>query len=176
MSSALRICFDDRTSGLFLFVNICENPILTRDKVLDMIVYSKAASSNDMDCFRLWKVDPLERGRNTTLHHALRWDSLLVESQEGLVSKVGLRADLVGAPGSVAWFYVNGEYGGYGIERSPTFALHLFMNSGVEVALTCLDLLRLPGCIRTPYIGLIVSTFKITKENNITDAHTRGLT
>ncbi|KAI5672636.1 hypothetical protein M9H77_13000 [Catharanthus roseus] len=33
-----------------------------------------------------------------TPHHALRWDGSLVESQEGLETKVGPRADLVGAP------------------------------------------------------------------------------
>ncbi|KAI5668485.1 hypothetical protein M9H77_18338 [Catharanthus roseus] len=31
-----------------------------------------------------------------TLHHALQWNGRLVESQEGLKTKVGLRADLVG--------------------------------------------------------------------------------
>ncbi|KAI5673229.1 hypothetical protein M9H77_13593 [Catharanthus roseus] len=31
------------------------------------------------------------------VHHALRWVGCLVESQEGLETKVGLRADLVGA-------------------------------------------------------------------------------
>ncbi|KAI5683692.1 hypothetical protein M9H77_04920 [Catharanthus roseus] len=37
----------------------------------------------------------------------------LVESQEGHEIKVGLRMDQVGTPGSVARFYVIGEYGGY---------------------------------------------------------------
>ncbi|KAI5666734.1 hypothetical protein M9H77_16587 [Catharanthus roseus] len=32
-----------------------------------------------------------------TLHHALRWDGRLVESQEGLETKVGPRADLARA-------------------------------------------------------------------------------
>ncbi|KAI5675387.1 hypothetical protein M9H77_06337 [Catharanthus roseus] len=30
-----------------------------------------------------------------TSHHALRWDSHLVESQEGLETEVGLKADLI---------------------------------------------------------------------------------
>ncbi|KAI5657267.1 hypothetical protein M9H77_26060 [Catharanthus roseus] len=34
-----------------------------------------------------------------TSHHALRWDGHLVESQEGLETEVGPRAELVGAPG-----------------------------------------------------------------------------
>ncbi|KAI5648915.1 hypothetical protein M9H77_34920 [Catharanthus roseus] len=46
------------------------------------------------------------------------YDGCHLESQEGLETKVGLRADLVGAPGSVSWFHVNGECNSYGIERS----------------------------------------------------------
>ncbi|KAI5658494.1 hypothetical protein M9H77_27287 [Catharanthus roseus] len=64
-----------------------------------------------------WRVWPNRYLRQTS-DYALRWDGRHVESQEGLETKVGLRADLVGAPGSVAWFYVNGECGGDGIERS----------------------------------------------------------
>ncbi|KAI5668954.1 hypothetical protein M9H77_18807 [Catharanthus roseus] len=65
-----------------------------------------------------------------TSHYALRWNGRLIESQEGLETKVGLKTDLVGDQGSVAWFYVNGE---------------------CEAALMCLDSLRLPSCIQTPY-------------------------
>ncbi|KAI5676764.1 hypothetical protein M9H77_07714 [Catharanthus roseus] len=44
-----------------------------------------------------WKVWP---NRSTwTLHHALRWVGRLVESQEGLETKVGPKTDLVGALG-----------------------------------------------------------------------------
>ncbi|KAI5666829.1 hypothetical protein M9H77_16682 [Catharanthus roseus] len=79
---------------------------------------------------KLWSVDPLERWHNTaerlarsilcqTSHHTLWWEGRLVENQEGLETKVGLWADLVSALGSVAWFYVIGECGGYGTERSP---------------------------------------------------------
>ncbi|KAI5681970.1 hypothetical protein M9H77_03198 [Catharanthus roseus] len=39
-----------------------------------------------------------------TSHHALRWDIHLVESQEGLETEVGPRADLVGAPGVCSLF------------------------------------------------------------------------
>ncbi|KAI5668661.1 hypothetical protein M9H77_18514 [Catharanthus roseus] len=53
-----------------------------------------------------YRVDPLERWRNTiedlaqlvlrqTSHYSLRWDDHLVESQEGLKTEIGLRADLV---------------------------------------------------------------------------------
>ncbi|KAI5668318.1 hypothetical protein M9H77_18171 [Catharanthus roseus] len=115
-------------------------------------------------------------------HYVLRWDGCLVESQEGLEIKVGLRAGVIGAPRSIAWFYVNGECGGYGIRAitgflngidyempelgsddlimdselclwSPTVALHVLLNSGVEGALMCLDSLRLPSCVRTLHIG-----------------------
>ncbi|KAI5663957.1 hypothetical protein M9H77_23280 [Catharanthus roseus] len=34
---------------------------------------------------------------------------------------------------------------------SPTVALHVSLNSGVEVALMCLDSLRLPSCARNPH-------------------------
>ncbi|KAI5659993.1 hypothetical protein M9H77_28786 [Catharanthus roseus] len=37
----------------------------------------------------------LKRGRSTTSHHTLRWDRRLVESQEGLETKIGLRAELL---------------------------------------------------------------------------------
>ncbi|KAI5656988.1 hypothetical protein M9H77_25781 [Catharanthus roseus] len=63
------------------------------------LVSRTRASSYDVDDFRLWRVDPLERGHNTveglaqsvlrkTLYHALRWDSRVVESQEGLEIKL----------------------------------------------------------------------------------------
>ncbi|KAI5673999.1 hypothetical protein M9H77_14363 [Catharanthus roseus] len=75
------------------------------------------ASSDDVDGFRLWRVDLLERGSNT-VEGLARVDGHLVESQEEVEIKVGLRVDLIGARGSVAWFYVCGECDGYGIERS----------------------------------------------------------
>ncbi|KAI5682577.1 hypothetical protein M9H77_03805 [Catharanthus roseus] len=81
-------------------------------------MFAFRASSDDIDSFRLWRVDPLERGSNIISHHALRWDICLVESQERLEIKVDLKANLIGAPESVPWFYVDGECGGYGIECS----------------------------------------------------------
>ncbi|KAI5677031.1 hypothetical protein M9H77_07981 [Catharanthus roseus] len=47
------------------------------------------ASSNNVDGFKLWRVDPLERGG--TSHHALWWDGRLVKSQEGLDTKISLK-------------------------------------------------------------------------------------
>lgn len=81
------------------------------------LVLRAKASSNDVDGFRLWMVDPLERGCSIikgsaqlvvclTLHHALHWDGHLVENQEGLEAKVGLKAELVSAPRPIAWLYV----------------------------------------------------------------------
>ncbi|KAI5667601.1 hypothetical protein M9H77_17454 [Catharanthus roseus] len=48
--------------------------------------------------------------RKKISHHALRWVGRLVESQERLEIKAGLRTDLVGVPGSVTWFYMFGEW------------------------------------------------------------------
>ncbi|KAI5652816.1 hypothetical protein M9H77_30003 [Catharanthus roseus] len=62
-------------------------------------------SSDNVDGFLTLRMDPLEEGRSTegvaqsvftwTSHHALRWDSHLVESQEGLETEVGPRTDLI---------------------------------------------------------------------------------
>ncbi|KAI5652909.1 hypothetical protein M9H77_30096 [Catharanthus roseus] len=116
-----------------------------------------------------------------------RWDDRLVESQEGLEIKVGIRADLVGAPGSIAWFYVNGEcLAGIDYEMPelvsddlvigsglcswcPTVVFHVLLNLGVEVALMCLDLVRLPSCARTPHIG---STLKVHSFKDLHLIHT----
>ncbi|KAI5657927.1 hypothetical protein M9H77_26720 [Catharanthus roseus] len=47
---------------------------------------------------------PYLRSQLKTSHHALRWVGRLVESQEGLETKVSLKVDLIGAQESVAWF------------------------------------------------------------------------
>ncbi|KAI5663388.1 hypothetical protein M9H77_22711 [Catharanthus roseus] len=83
-----------------------------------------------------------------TSHHALRWDGRLIESQEGLETKVCLRADLIQT-----------------LSVEPTVALHVLLNSGVEAALMCLDSLRHPSSARTPYVGSSISVVKATKEN-----------
>ncbi|KAI5666204.1 hypothetical protein M9H77_16057 [Catharanthus roseus] len=44
---------------------------------------------------------------------------------------------------------------------SPTVALHILLNLGVEAALMCLDSLRLPSCARNPHIGSSISFVKI---------------
>ncbi|KAI5680941.1 hypothetical protein M9H77_02168 [Catharanthus roseus] len=74
-------------------------------------------SSDDVDGFRLWRVDPLKRGHNTMVGLA-QSDGHLVESQQGLEINVSLRTDLVSALGSIACIYINGEYGSFGIECS----------------------------------------------------------
>ncbi|KAI5682713.1 hypothetical protein M9H77_03941 [Catharanthus roseus] len=47
---------------------------------------------------------------------------------------------------------------------SSAVALHVLLNSGVEVAQMCLDSFRLPSYIRTPHIGSSISDVKATKE------------
>ncbi|KAI5659594.1 hypothetical protein M9H77_28387 [Catharanthus roseus] len=85
----------------------------------------------------LWRVWP--NRSMWTPHHALWWDDRLVESQEGLETKVCPMADLVGASRICSLFFpVIWE------ERFPTIALHVLLNSGVEAALMCLDSLRNP--------------------------------
>ncbi|KAI5680719.1 hypothetical protein M9H77_01946 [Catharanthus roseus] len=136
------------------------------------LVSRTMASSDDVDVFTL------------TLHHALRWVARLVESQEGLETKVRLQADLVGAPGicSLVWpviwrvwllwnralirCLVGIDYNMPELVSndlimrsrlcpwSPTVALHFLLNSGVEAKLMCLDSLRLPSCIRTSHTGV----------------------
>ncbi|KAI5657059.1 hypothetical protein M9H77_25852 [Catharanthus roseus] len=40
---------------------------------------------------------------------------------------------------------------------SPTVALHVYLNSGVEAALMCLDSLKLPSYARNPHVGSSIS-------------------
>ncbi|KAI5669815.1 hypothetical protein M9H77_19668 [Catharanthus roseus] len=106
----------------------------------------------------------------------------LVESLEGLETKVGLRADLVGALGicSLVWpviwrvrfiDYEILELGsddlvmGSGLSSwSPTVALHVLLNLSVEAVLMYLNSLRLPSCIQTFHVGSSISDVKATKE------------
>ncbi|KAI5663773.1 hypothetical protein M9H77_23096 [Catharanthus roseus] len=45
---------------------------------------------------------------------------------------------------------------------NPTVALHVFLNLGVKVVLTCLDSLRLPSCARNPYgCAFIFGTYSL---------------
>ncbi|KAI5682561.1 hypothetical protein M9H77_03789 [Catharanthus roseus] len=44
---------------------------------------------------------------------------------------------------------------------SPIVALHVLFNLGVEAALMCLDLLRLPSCARNPHVGSSISVVKM---------------
>ncbi|KAI5681398.1 hypothetical protein M9H77_02625 [Catharanthus roseus] len=43
---------------------------------------------------------------------------------------------------------------------SPTVALNVLLNLGVEAALMCLDWLRLPSCARNPHVGSSISVVK----------------
>ncbi|KAI5667810.1 hypothetical protein M9H77_17663 [Catharanthus roseus] len=42
---------------------------------------------------------------------------------------------------------------------SPTVALHIHLNSGVEAVMMCLDSLRLPSYARTPHVGQVEIAF-----------------
>ncbi|KAI5667313.1 hypothetical protein M9H77_17166 [Catharanthus roseus] len=44
---------------------------------------------------------------------------------------------------------------------SPNMSLHVSLNSGVEAALMCLDLLRIPSCARNPHVAFAL-TFSIS--------------
>ncbi|KAI5667598.1 hypothetical protein M9H77_17451 [Catharanthus roseus] len=49
---------------------------------------------------------------------------------------------------------------------STTVALHVSLNSGVEAALMCLDLLRLPSCTRNPYVVLNLANRVVKPSHN----------
>ncbi|KAI5657994.1 hypothetical protein M9H77_26787 [Catharanthus roseus] len=68
-----------------------------------------------------------------------------MESQEGLGTKIGPKADLT-------------------LSVEPDCYITCSLNSGVEGALICLDSLRLRSCARTPYVGSSISGVKETKE------------
>ncbi|KAI5675436.1 hypothetical protein M9H77_06386 [Catharanthus roseus] len=152
------------------------------------------------------RVDPLERGSvvawriltqsvfTLTSHHALRWVGRLVESEERLETKIGLRADLVGAPGicSLVWPVIWGTQSlwnralvrnlvdidykmpelvsehlvmGSGLRSwSPTITLHVSLNLDVEAELMYPDSLKLPSCIRTPHVDSTISAVQKQKK------------
>ncbi|KAI5653213.1 hypothetical protein M9H77_30400 [Catharanthus roseus] len=127
------------------------------------------------------RVDPLEQGRST-MEGLAQSVACLVESQEGLETKVSLRTDLVSALGicNLVWPMIwrvqllwnrtlirclagidykmlevvsDDLVMGSGLCLwSLTTALHALLNSGIEAALMCLDLFRLPNCVRTPHL------------------------
>ncbi|KAI5671791.1 hypothetical protein M9H77_12155 [Catharanthus roseus] len=124
-----------------------------------------------------WRAWP---NRSTwTPHHAMRWDGRLVESQEGLETKVGPMADLwLFGNRALVWCLDGIEYdmpefdsddlvvGSEPCASSLTVALSVSLHSGVEVVLMCLDSLRLPNCARNPHVGSSISFVKMTKERS----------
>ncbi|KAI5682477.1 hypothetical protein M9H77_03705 [Catharanthus roseus] len=80
----------------------------------------------------------------------------LVESQEGLETKVIPRADLVAVPRICSLFLPM-------IWRVRLFGnrLLIWCLAGVEAALMCLDSLRLPSFARNPHVGSCISVVKI---------------
>ncbi|KAI5673488.1 hypothetical protein M9H77_13852 [Catharanthus roseus] len=156
------------------------------------------ASSDEVDGFRLGRVDPLEEGRSTI---------------EGLAQSVYVDTASRSACGgygnrALVWCLadINYEMPEFGSDdlvmlwdpdfvRSPTVALHVLLSSGVESTVICLDSFRLPSCARTPHVGSSISVVKAAKEKcflitlhelfvklhhhcfkEITKAHTRELT
>ncbi|KAI5683179.1 hypothetical protein M9H77_04407 [Catharanthus roseus] len=115
-----------------------------------------------------------------TSHHALRWVGRFVESQKRLETKVGLRTNLWYGKSdcygnrALVWCLACIDYEMLELDSDdlvmlwdPDFVrgarlLHymFILNSGVEVALICLDALRLPSYARTPHVGSSISGVK----------------
>ncbi|KAI5667539.1 hypothetical protein M9H77_17392 [Catharanthus roseus] len=133
----------------FLFINTYETPIPTTVTVLTAEGVAQLVYVDTVSC------STVGFGR-------------LVKSREGLETKVGPEADLCLACIDYETPELDSEDLVLGFRLcpwSPTAALHVSLNSGVEVALMCLDLLRLPSYARNPHVGLSISIVKITKEN-----------
>ncbi|KAI5657415.1 hypothetical protein M9H77_26208 [Catharanthus roseus] len=118
------------------------------------LVLCTRASSDDVDGFRLGKVDPLEEGRNIV---------------EGLAQSVYMDIASCSAVGQPPYCscYENQVLvwclAGIDCEMPklssddlviPTVALHALLNSGIEAALMYLDSLRLPNCDRNPHFSV----------------------
>ncbi|KAI5667441.1 hypothetical protein M9H77_17294 [Catharanthus roseus] len=184
----------------FVLAAISENQIQGY-KIFDLLKYYYRIIAPDLHLGPLpmmWTVlltlmvDPLEERRSSVESFVQsQWVGRLVESPEGLETKVGLRADLVGAPRicSLVWLVIwrvrlfwnralirclaGIDYemlelvsddlvmGSEFCLWNPTVELHVLLNSGVEAALMCLDLLRLPNCTRTPHVGSSIDVVKI---------------
>ncbi|KAI5649373.1 hypothetical protein M9H77_35378 [Catharanthus roseus] len=117
----------------FWFVNMYENFILTRDRVLVMIMCSEASE----DC-----VEGLET--KVSLRANL---VALVKCLAGIDYKILelIFDDLVMGSRLCPW--------------SSTVTLHVLLNLGVEATLMCLDSLRLSSCVQTPHIGSSISAY-----------------
>ncbi|KAI5667912.1 hypothetical protein M9H77_17765 [Catharanthus roseus] len=66
---------------------------------------SQLIDHNVSSALRVITIIKKELASYTDIASCSAWDGRLVESQKGLETKVGLREDLIGAPGSVAWLY-----------------------------------------------------------------------
>ncbi|KAI5650354.1 hypothetical protein M9H77_36359 [Catharanthus roseus] len=112
------------------------------------------ASSDDVDGFLTLRVDPLEEGRSTlrawpNLDMGVRLFVIMHSYGVWLVLTAKCR-NLV----SMASFWGSGlcPWSPTVALHSPTVALHVLLNLGIEAAVMCLDLLRLPSCARNPHI------------------------
>ncbi|KAI5682390.1 hypothetical protein M9H77_03618 [Catharanthus roseus] len=124
------------------------------------LVLCTRTSFDNMDGFLTLRVDPLEEGRSTLRAWPNRdmgvW-LFVIEHLYGVWLVLTTRCrNLV----SLASFWGSGL-----CPWSPTVALHVLLNLGVEAALMCLDSLRLRSCARNPHVGSSISFVKIIKEN-----------
>ncbi|KAI5654448.1 hypothetical protein M9H77_31635 [Catharanthus roseus] len=102
------------------------------------------ASSDDVDGFLTLRVDPLE-GERSTLR---AWPDRAVVCNRALVLRfVGIDYEMLEL-GSDDLIMGSGL-----CPSSPTVALHVLLNLGVEAVLMCLDLLKLPSFARNPHIN-----------------------
>ncbi|KAI5681608.1 hypothetical protein M9H77_02836 [Catharanthus roseus] len=129
------------------------------------------ASSNDVDGFLTLRVDPLEDGRSTLRawpNRYLRGHRIMLcggTVAYAVVCNRALVRYLAGIDYEVPELSSDGLVLGSRLcPWSPTVALHVLLNLGVEAALMCLDLLKLPSCARNPHIGSSISFVKIIKE------------
>ncbi|KAI5677123.1 hypothetical protein M9H77_08073 [Catharanthus roseus] len=121
------------------------------------------ASSDNVDGFLTLRVDPLEEG---VLPVGFGPVSIYADitscSTPGLASDMG-RAIVMESSVRMVFGCIDYEIPELGSDDlvmgsglcswSPTVALHVLLNSGVEAALMYLDSFKLPNCTRTPHVG-----------------------
>ncbi|KAI5682797.1 hypothetical protein M9H77_04025 [Catharanthus roseus] len=132
----------------FLFINTFENLILTGVTILVMIMCLEALE----DCTFTWlTTEGMAQSvyMDTTSCSAVGFDHL-VESQEGLETKVGPMTDLVGAPGESSCLVIERSYG-----------VWLVLTTRCQ---NWVPMTSLPSCARNPHVGSSISIIKILKK------------
>ncbi|KAI5654449.1 hypothetical protein M9H77_31636 [Catharanthus roseus] len=108
---------------------------IIQDRLRTAKIHRTWASSDDVDGFLTLRVHPLEEGHSTLRACPI---GIYVDIASCSMPELG-SDDLVMGSGLCLW--------------SPTVALHVLLNLGVEAVLMCFDSLRLPSCARNPYAG-----------------------